>query len=96
MEPAAAGENLMPKMGRYDSRHGPMDEDIRKVANDIGRIIGMALPKEYGFALLIFGLGESDGRMNYISNASREDMLAALKELIARFEGRYTDESGTA
>ena len=46
----------------------------------------------YGFALLIFGTGKSDGRMNYISNSNREDMLAALHELLARFEGRYDDK----
>jgi len=73
-----------------------MDEEIRKVANHIGGAIGSALPPGYGFALLVFGLGETAGRMNYISNADREDMLAALKELVARFEGRYSDEAGHA
>lgn len=86
----------MPQMGRNDPRHGPMDEEIRKVGNDVGKIIGSVLPPGYGFALLIFGTGESAGRMNYISNANRDDMLAALKELIARFEGRYNDQGGTA
>ena len=86
----------MPKLGRNDPRHGPMDEEIRKVSNDIGRLIGGVLPPEYGFALLVFGLNDAPGRMNYISNANREDMLAALKELIARFEGRYTEEEGHA
>lgn len=84
----------MPKMGRHDPRHDPMDEEIRRVANDIGARIGSALPPNYGFALLIFGTGESEGRMNYISNADRDEMVAALKELIARFEGRYTEEEG--
>lgn len=78
------------------SDHGPMEEAIRKQSNDIGKIIGGVLPHGYGFALLIFGTDTTEGRMNYISNAKREDMLAALKELIARFEGNYPDEPGNA
>lgn len=31
------------------------------------------------------------GRVNYISNAKRDDMIAVMKEYIARVEGRYTD-----
>jgi hypothetical protein len=46
----------------------------------------------YGFCLLVFPFadkeGEMDGRMNYISNAERKDMLVAMKEFIARNEGR--------
>jgi hypothetical protein len=78
------------------SDHGPMEEEIRGVSNDIGKIIGGVLPKGWGFALLIFGTDKAGGRMNYISNARREDMLAALKELIARFEGNYDDTGGHA
>lgn len=49
-------------------------------------------PKEVGFALLIFKFGEIDrARMNYISNAQREDMLCALKEMVAKMEGRAPD-----
>lgn len=35
----------------------------------------------YGFALLVFDLKTHDGKMNYISNAKRADMICALKEL---------------
>ena len=31
---------------------------------------------------------QAGARTNYISNGCREDMLAALKEIVARFEGR--------
>ncbi len=47
--------------------------------------------KPYGFALLVFPMGGDDGRMNYISNAARETMIVALKELVARFEGRVAE-----
>lgn len=42
-----------------------------------------------GFVLLAFDFGEPKGqRMNYISNGSRKDVIASLRELIASFEGR--------
>ena len=83
-------------MDRNDPRHGPMDEAIAKTATNIGGLIGKALPPGWGFALLFFPFGAKAGRMNYISNAQRNDMLAALKELTARFEGRFNDEGGNA
>lgn len=43
-----------------------------------------------GFALLVFPLDitEGDTRVNYVGNSQRESMLVALKELVARWEGR--------
>lgn len=71
------------------STHGPIERPLREVMNDIGHMIGSAVKQkgEYGFVLLVFGFGTRKGRMNYISNARREDMIVALKELVARFEG---------
>ena len=48
-------------------------------------------PKTTGIALLMFPLGTHDGRMNYLSNAVRKDMICAMKELLARLEGRVVD-----
>lgn len=46
--------------------------------------------RKVGFALLVFKFGSGDDhRSNYMSNANREDMLATMKEFIARAEGRY-------
>lgn len=67
---------------------GPIEAEVRAQMNAIGEVIGEALPDGYGFTLLVFGLGKHEGRMNYISSADRADMLAAMKELIANFEGR--------
>lgn len=77
----------------------PIEPVLRELMNDIGKQIGGALKAAtqgtgngYGFALLMFGLsGAEDMRMNYIANVDREDMLAAMKEFIARNEGRYMD-----
>lgn len=75
----------------------PIEPALKALMNDIGKILARALnehtkgtSEKYGFALLMFGLkGDETTRMNYISNANREDMLAALKEFIARNEGTY-------
>lgn len=72
----------------------PIQPELRAIMNDIGRVIAQAMKETagpgYGFALLMFGLeGDEKGRMNYLSNCNREDMLTAMKEFIARAEGRY-------
>ena len=49
----------------------------------------------YGVVLLIMDPGSEEGRRtNYVSNCDRADMLAALKEIIARFEGRVQEGGG--
>jgi hypothetical protein len=54
-------------------------------------------PKKVGFVLIMAEFGEiTDGRVNYISNGEREDMLAMVKEWLARAEGRYVEGSGKA
>jgi hypothetical protein len=45
--------------------------------------------RQNGFVLLIFPFdGPADARTNYVSNASRKDIVVALKEIVARFEGQ--------
>lgn len=47
-------------------------------------------PKRVGFVLLMAEFGKIDGgRVNYISNGERADMIAMMKEWLARAEGRY-------
>lgn len=42
-----------------------------------------------GFVLMVFPYGDHSGRCNYISNgADRKDVVALMKEMIARFEGQ--------
>ena len=80
-------------------REQPIEPVLRELMNDIGHALGGALKKatadsgeRYGFALLMFGLSGSETmRMNYIANVEREDMLAAMREFIARNEGRYEE-----
>lgn len=45
--------------------------------------------RETGFVLLVFPFGDAgSGRINYISNGNRSDIVTALKEIVARFEGQ--------
>lgn len=54
-----------------------------------GYLNGKQQPKRVGFAVFVFPFGETkDGRVNYVSNASRADMLVAVREWLARAEGR--------
>lgn len=52
-------------------------------------------PRKIGFVLLVAEFGKiSGGRVNYISNGERADMIAMLREYLARLEGRAHDTPG--
>lgn len=54
--------------------------------------------KEVGFVLIMFDINDGpkpkDGRFNYISNSDRTDVIATMKEVIARNEGHYKETKG--
>ena len=78
-------------------KEGPIEADIREAANELAATIDIALNPEggrrIGFALLMFPLGDNQpgDRMTNIASADRQDMLAAMKEFIARNEGRHQE-----
>jgi hypothetical protein len=79
--------------------HKPIQPETREFMNDIAHAIDYALngkkPPKWGFALLIYPFGDpGEDRMNYIGNGKREDVLVALKELVARWEGRLMETGG--
>lgn len=82
--------------------HGPIDRRYREQMNAIAAALdegfnGTARPKKIGFVLLMAEFGKVEGgRVNYISNADRADMIAMLKEWLARAEGRYSEQGGRA
>ena len=44
--------------------------------------------RRVGFVLMTFGINDGPSRCNYMSNGiGREDIVALMKEMIARFEG---------
>lgn len=76
----------------------PIQAQYRARMNRLARQIDEGLngrrkpgrPPRVGFVLLTAEFGQIDnGRVNYISNGSREDMIAMLREYLARLEGRY-------
>jgi len=80
--------------------HQPIEDayakKMRVLAETLDKYFNPDLPvKTVGFALLIFELGDASdkSRVNYIANANREDMLVAMKEFIARAEGRYVADT---
>lgn len=78
----------------------PIQAKYRQFLNDIAASLdegfnGAARPKKIGFVLLMAEFGKIEGgRVNYISNADRADMIAMMREWLARAEGRYSEESG--
>lgn len=53
---------------------------------------GTRRPKKVGFALFVFEFGKTEnGNVNYVSNATRTDMIVAVKEWLARAEGRTSE-----
>jgi len=73
----------------------PIEEDQRAMMNALASGIDTIFngdrkgpDKKIAFVLLSARFGDiKDGRVNYISNGERDDMIAMLKELLARFEG---------
>jgi hypothetical protein len=60
----------------------------REYLKDMARQLEARLPDGHGFILLAFPFGEGDGqRLFYISNAKREDAIAALKEWLITASG---------
>jgi hypothetical protein len=65
--------------------------------NELARFLDKVLngnrkPKQIGFILLTAEFGKIEGgRVNYISNGNRADMIAMMREYLARVEGRYQE-----
>jgi hypothetical protein len=72
----------------------PILEEHKNLMNTVAHALDHlfnqdADPKQIGFVLLIAKFGEiEDGKVNYISNANRSDMIAMMKEYIARHESK--------
>lgn len=68
-------------------------EDYNTIAGMIDLFLnGSGESRNIGFGLFIFKTGEtSGGRVNYVSNCKREDMLIAVREWLARAEGRVQE-----
>jgi hypothetical protein len=63
-------------------------DQMTAIANVLDRALGGA-----GFTLLVYDLNKPvNGRINFISNSNRADVITAMKEFIAQDEGRKMSE----
>jgi hypothetical protein len=71
-----------------------MSDNTTEVIQELARAIDLCLngqedQKRNGFCLFIFPFDDLEGtNTNYVSNAKRDDVKAAMKEVIARWEGQ--------
>lgn len=52
----------------------------------LANMVGNALPEGYGFCLLLFSFGDTEDKLQYISNANRDDIVKAMKEWISKVD----------
>jgi hypothetical protein len=79
----------------------PIAKEYRAMLNAVASAVDeflngkdKTIPKKNGFVILMFPFGDNDphrDRINYISNGERGTVIVAMKELIARFEGRLVE-----
>lgn len=77
-----------------DKTHGPIEEEQREMMQAIASALDEAFngilkghDRKVAFILLTAKFGDiKDGRVNYISNGERGDIITMMKELIGRFE----------
>src|SRR5690349_2274450 len=68
-------------------------EAYQAIAQGLDEVLnGEQHPKKIGFAVFVFEFGKtSGGQVNYVSNAERKEMITAVREWLARAEGRAAD-----
>lgn len=79
-----------------------IQSEARQAMRDLAAFIDSAMngderPGKFGFILLTAEFGKiNDGRVNYISNGNRADMISMLREYLARVEGRVVSDVATS
>jgi hypothetical protein len=75
---------------------GPVQEEFYEKMKALGQVLDQTFngkaggpDRKIGFVLMVFPFDAHNGRCNYLSNgADRSDIIALMKEMIARFEGQ--------
>jgi hypothetical protein len=76
----------------------PQEQEAQKVRADLqalGRHIDHQLPYGWGFVVLAFPFG-AGGRMNYIANAERADVVRSMYEFIEATREKWSEHTGEA
>lgn len=66
------------------------DALVRSRLQVLAKLVDKELPYGWGFILLCFPF-EAGGRMNYVSNAKRVDVVRALYEFIEATKGQWAE-----
>lgn len=71
------------------------NEIVKGKMQEIARKVKEELPENWGFVVLAFEFGDSDGReMLYVSNANREDVVKAMEEFAQKTKSNYGNDTG--
>lgn len=71
------------------------NEIVKGKMQGIARKVEEELPRNWGFVVLAFEFGNSDGReMLYASNANREDVVKAMEEFAQKTKSNYGNDTG--
>jgi len=62
------------------------DAWARDQMQKIGQLVDEELPQGWGFFVMAFPFGELKGRMNFVANGQREDIVKLMKEFIEKQE----------
>lgn len=62
----------------------PRDESVREHMRKIAMLVDEEIPTGWGFIVICFPIGDRLGRLNYVSNGKREEVLKLLKEFLYR------------
>jgi hypothetical protein len=81
--------------------HRPIQAEHHAKMNAVAKVLDELFnpgdTRRVAFVVLTANMGDYEGgRVNYISNGDRADIVSMMKETIARFEGRYAEVGGTA
>lgn len=86
-----------------ENDHGPIEQQFSGMMNVIATVLDetfngpdcKAEDRKVAFTLLVANFGQIDnGRVNYISNGNRSDIIAMMKEITARFEAQAEKPGG--
>ena len=81
-----------------DEKKNPFDlyrEVVRADLQGLAELISREhLPPDWGFCILMFEFGDEGENTQWVSNASREDMVKALREQADRLEQRIAGGPG--
>lgn len=61
----------------------------KNTMQDLAQHIQSQLGSKYGFCLLVYEHNTDKGRLNYVSNSQREDVVKAMKEFVEATEGTW-------